>query len=74
MNAIRKILVTTDLSDEALPGIDVLERDGPRLTLRVGGALDPLLALLADAGVADMTYPEPELEEAFARFYGEGAP
>jgi ABC-2 type transport system ATP-binding protein len=52
-----------------LDGIDVIERDGPRVTLLVGGPLDPLLALLAQTGVDDMDFPEPDLEEAFARFY-----
>lgn len=57
-----------------LPGVEVVERDGPRVTLLVGGPLDPLLAALARAGVDDMDFPEPDLEEVFGAFYAGADP
>ncbi len=52
-----------------LPGIEVVERDGSRIVLRVSGDLDPLLAVLARHSVTYLAFPEPGLEEAFVDLY-----
>ena len=52
-----------------LPGVEILERQGPRVVLRVSGELDPLLRLLARHPVRDLAFPEPSLEEAFVDYY-----
>jgi ABC-2 type transport system ATP-binding protein len=59
-----------------LPGVELVEHDGPRVVLRVSGDLDPLIGVLARHSVAHLVFPEPSLEEAFVELYrsrGEGA-
>ncbi len=52
-----------------LPGVELVEQDGGRVELRISGELDPLLAVLARHSVHDLTFPEPNLEEAFIELY-----
>ncbi len=47
----------------------ILESDGPHVVLAVTGALDPLLAVLARHAVESMSFPEPDLDEAFLHHY-----
>lgn len=56
----------------ALPGIEVLVREGRSFVLRVAGALDPLLGVLARHAVEHLAFPEPSLEEAFVEHYRKG--
>jgi ABC-2 type transport system ATP-binding protein len=62
------------VGDLRLPGIEVVEAAGGRAVLRVAGAPDALLKALARHRVVEMTFPEPDLEEAFVRYYRGDAP
>jgi ABC-2 type transport system ATP-binding protein len=53
----------------AVPGVTLLEQDGDRAVLSVSGPLDPLLAVLARHRVRHLSFPEPDLEEAFVQYY-----
>jgi ABC-2 type transport system ATP-binding protein len=53
-------------------GAELLEREDGRVVLAVSGALDPLLDVLAAHPVDELTFPEPDLSEAFAHWYGNG--
>jgi ABC-2 type transport system ATP-binding protein len=50
-------------------GATVERRAGNRLDLRVPGEIQPLLHILAEHPVLHLTFPEPNLEEAFNSFY-----
>ena len=52
-----------------LPRVTLLDRQGEHLRLAVEGDLNPLLQVLADAAVDDLTVEPPSLEEAFMAFY-----
>lgn len=56
-------------ADLAGPGAEVIQHDGDRAVLRVTGDLNPLLRVLARHDVRRLSFPEPELDEAFIRFY-----
>ncbi|MFN3974572.1 MAG: ABC transporter ATP-binding protein [Dehalococcoidia bacterium] len=45
------------------------QRDGRRLSLKVQGDITPLLARLAQVGIADMVYEPARLEDIFLSFY-----
>jgi ABC-2 type transport system ATP-binding protein len=62
------------LDELRLPGIEVVEAATGRAVLRVEGTPDALLKGLARHRVAELAFPEPDLEEAFVRAYREGAP
>ena len=55
--------------DLDIPGVEIVEQDGPRVVLRVASALDPLLRVLARHPVEHLAFPEPSLEEAFVELY-----
>jgi ABC-2 type transport system ATP-binding protein len=57
-----------DLS--AIPGVSALEVDGSRLRCQVAGPVEPVLRVLADAGVRHLVSREPSLEELFLAHYG----
>jgi ABC-2 type transport system ATP-binding protein len=50
-------------------GATVDRRSGNRLELQVPGEIQPLLRILAEHAVLHLTFPEPNLEEAFNSFY-----
>jgi ABC-2 type transport system ATP-binding protein len=52
-----------------LPGVEVVEREGSRVVLKMTGDPERLLAVLARHPVRHLTFPEPGLEEAFAEYY-----
>ncbi len=52
-----------------VPGVSVIRADGPLVELTVSGELDPLLQVLARHPVRHLVFPEPDLEEAFVRYY-----
>jgi ABC-2 type transport system ATP-binding protein len=54
-------------------GGELVECRGSRVELRVIGELDPLIAVLARHSVAEMSFPEPDLEQAFVRHYSDVA-
>ena len=57
---------------EALEGVsDVTSEDGS-IRFRVTGDLDPVIKLAAQYHVIDLSYVEPNLEEIFLEFYGNG--
>ncbi len=60
--------------DEALavPGVELVGRGVDGVVLRVSGALDPLLGVLARHPVRHLSFPEPSLEDAFAAYYRYG--
>ncbi len=57
------------VSELKLPGVRTLRTDGALVELTVSGELDPLLGVLARHSVEHMVFPEPDLEEAFVRYY-----
>jgi ABC-2 type transport system ATP-binding protein len=61
-----------------VPGVSAVEVDGDRLRCQVTGSMEPLLAVLAAAGVRHLVSREPSLEELFLAHYGaereEGSP
>jgi ABC-2 type transport system ATP-binding protein len=59
-----------DLSN--IPGVSALEVDGNRVRCHVTGSVEPLLAVLAKAGVRHLVSKEPSLEELFLSHYGSG--
>jgi ABC-2 type transport system ATP-binding protein len=70
-----RIFFSQDVTiDAALPaGHELVER-GPRVwSLRVAGALGPLLNLLATLPVKDLEVEEPRLEDVLIKFYRDGA-
>jgi ABC-2 type transport system ATP-binding protein len=59
-----------DLS--SIPGVSAVEVDGARLRCQVTGSVEPLLAVLAAAGVRRLVSKEASLEELFLAHYGTG--
>jgi ABC-2 type transport system ATP-binding protein len=53
-----------------VPGVRAVEVDGNRLRCQVTGSIEPLLAVLAHAGVKRLVSTEPSLEELFLAHYG----
>jgi ABC-2 type transport system ATP-binding protein len=53
-----------------VPGVTGVVRDGRSLTCQVRGPIQPLLAVLAHAGVTRLISREPSLEELFLSLYG----
>jgi ABC-2 type transport system ATP-binding protein len=54
----------------AVPGVSGVEIDGPRLRCQVTGSIEPLLQVLATAGVRELLSARPSLEELFLAHYG----
>jgi len=61
-----------DLSGVA--GVSMVEVEGRTLTCQVKGPVEPLLQVLAGAGVHELLSREPSLEELFFSHYGPGSP
>ncbi len=61
-----------DLS--AVPGVSAVAVDGNRVRCQVTGSVEPLLRVLAAAGVRHLTCREPSLEELFLAHYGAAEP
>jgi ABC-2 type transport system ATP-binding protein len=59
-----------DLS--GIPGVKGVEVQGNRLRCQVAGSVEPLLTVLAAAGVRRLVSREPSLEELFLAHYGSG--
>jgi ABC-2 type transport system ATP-binding protein len=57
-----------DLS--GIPGVSAVEVDGSRVRCQVTGSIEPLLSVLAAAGVRHLVSREPSLEELFLAHYG----
>lgn len=53
-----------------IPGVSELNGDGPHVSFKVTGALDPVVKAAARHTVLDMELTEPTLEEVFLTFYG----
>ena len=53
-----------------VPGITAVEVDGRVVRCQVRGSVEPLLRVLADAGVHELISREPSLEELFLAHYG----
>ena len=54
----------------AVPGVSHVEVDGQRLRCQVLGSIQPLLKVVANAGVRELLSAEPSLEELFLSHYG----
>jgi ABC-2 type transport system ATP-binding protein len=59
-----------DLS--GVPGVSSVETDGRVVRCHVHGSVEPLLKVLATAGVTQLLSREPSLEELFLAQYGDG--
>jgi ABC-2 type transport system ATP-binding protein len=55
----------------SLPGVRGVQVEGHRLRFQVQGPMEPLLQVLAPAGVEKLVSREPSLEELFLAYYGE---
>ena len=55
----------------AVPGVSSVEADGPLVRCQVRGSVEPLLKVLAAAGVTHLVSREPSLEELFLAQYGD---
>jgi ABC-2 type transport system ATP-binding protein len=53
-----------------IPGVSAVEVDGNRVRCHVTGPIEPLLSVLATAGVRHLISQEPSLEELFLAHYG----
>ena len=76
--AIRRVEIHFDepISPEPfvdLPGVLDLETDGSTLRCRLAGRADALIKMVARYGVESLVIEEPDLEELFFTYYGEGA-
>jgi ABC-2 type transport system ATP-binding protein len=56
-----------------VPGVTALDVQGNRVRCQVNGSVEPLLTVLAAAGVHHLLSREPSLEELFLAHYGRGA-
>ena len=54
----------------SVPGVGSVVVDGPTVRCHVHGAVEPILRVLADAGVTGLQVREPSLEELFLARYG----
>jgi ABC-2 type transport system ATP-binding protein len=57
-----------DLS--GIPGVSAIAVSGDRVRCEVTGSIEPLLRVLADAGVRELLSTKPSLEELFLSHYG----
>ncbi|HUZ10288.1 MAG TPA: ABC transporter ATP-binding protein [Acidimicrobiales bacterium] len=57
-----------------VPGVSGVQSDGLRVRCQVRGSIEPLLKVLADAGVRELLSREPTLEELFLAHYGADDP
>jgi ABC-2 type transport system ATP-binding protein len=55
-----------------VPGVTAVAVDGQRLRCEVAGSVEPLLQVLAGAGVRELLSAKPSLEELFLAHYGDG--
>jgi polyether ionophore transport system ATP-binding protein len=55
-----------------IPGVTAVSVDGNHVRCQVAGSVEPLLAVLAAAGVHQLLSREPSLEELFLVRYGRG--
>ncbi len=53
-----------------VPGVSMVDVQGSTLRCQVRGSIEPLLKVLADAGVRELLSREPSLEELFLSHYG----
>jgi ABC-2 type transport system ATP-binding protein len=65
---------TTPPDLSKVPGVTALEVRGNRVRCHVTGSVEPLLTVLAAAGVHHLLSREPSLEELFLAHYGEQEP
>lgn len=71
----KRVLVRGRVRPDALrtlPGVRHLTTEGEETRFLYGGDWPALLALLGGWDVADLSVTEPDLEQAFLHFYGEG--
>ncbi|NIM50525.1 MAG: ATP-binding cassette domain-containing protein [Gemmatimonadales bacterium] len=70
---VRKMVVQFDgpvpVAELDLPGVEVTLEGAGHAELRVAGELDPLLRVLARHAIRNLAFPEPNLEDAFVRYY-----
>jgi ABC-2 type transport system ATP-binding protein len=60
-----------DVPDVAqVPGVSMVEVQGPTLRCQVRGSVESLLKVLAHSGVQELLSREPSLEELFLSHYG----
>ena len=59
--------------DFAVPGAEIIARDGARLRLAVSGGVNPVVRELAKHDLADVVYDRLSLDDLFMGFYGQGA-
>lgn len=73
----RRLIVVLDgetTTPLELPGASFVKQDRGRCEYLVDGAMRPVLQALAAADVADVVFPEPDLEDVFAGYFKSAAP
>jgi ABC-2 type transport system ATP-binding protein len=73
--AFRHVILTFDgpvdaRSFDALPGVEGLKADGPRLSFTLHSEPDAMVKLAARHRLVGMEYERPSLEEIFLTYYG----
>lgn len=66
-----KLVLKEPLENLQLPGAQLLNQTGREYTFLVKSDLETLLRRLAELPVADIVFPEPDLEEVFLAYYRE---
>jgi ABC-2 type transport system ATP-binding protein len=59
---------------EGIEGVDAVEAEGPRVSMRVNGPIGAVLAAAAPHGLVDVVSREPNLEDVFLAQYGHAEP
>lgn len=69
----RRLIVSLSKSESAkppvLPGSRLIESDSNKFTYFIDGNIKPVLKVLAELPILDITFPEPDLEDIFLTFY-----
>jgi ABC-2 type transport system ATP-binding protein len=76
-HAVRRVEIRFDepvSEDEfaSLAGVSEVRLNGPLLSCRLTGRADPLVKVAARHGIDNLTINEPDLEELFLSYYGDG--
>ncbi len=68
----RRVSLRGRFDEGNLPGIRDLTRGEDSVSFLYSGSMKPLLTRLSEGNIQDLTISEPDLEEVFLHYYGEG--
>ncbi len=64
-----RVTLSEPIQDIALPNTELVRNQDHELEFLVKGEIGPVLAGLTDLPIADIVFPEPDLEEVFMAYY-----